>query len=146
MLIHVNTILSVVYMLVGNVLGCFLHRKTVKFPAIDYMWIIASPCNHFDVIQQILAWLPRVNLVCSTYLNASLLHRTLKYKYTFTYKRMFLYCGDTSTTTYIWDFTINNKIIIIIIIDIQRESIRDGREANGRLQHTNWDTQKPRQY
>ena len=50
--------------------------------------------------------------------------------------------------TYIWDFTINNKIIIIIIIiiDIQRESIRDGREANGRLQHTNWDTQKPRQY
>ena len=37
-------------------------------------------------------------------LNTSLLHKTLKYKHTFTYKRMFLYCGDTSTYTYVTSF------------------------------------------
>ena len=31
---------------------------------------------------------------------ANSLHKTLKYKDTFTYKHMFLYCGDTSIFTY----------------------------------------------
>ena len=39
-----------------------------------------------------------------TMLNTSLLHKTLKYKCTFTYKRMFLYYGDTSASAYILIF------------------------------------------